>query len=193
MVRLIVMALLSTVLGIANASLITNPGFEDGVTGWVFSDGDGTDGADVGTCETPCVFAHSGSWAGFKNFFDGGAGTISQTIDTLIGTTYTVELWLADNSFEAGSITVSFGDTVGVSVTEEDTSLAYTHYSFLHTATSIATDFVFAGDVTSGTFFIDDISITPVPIPASLWLLGSAVGILMLRRPDSVRSYSWFR
>ena len=165
--------------GIAQANLVTNPGFESSVTGWTFSDGNGSDLRDVGTCESPCVIANTGTWAGFKNLFDGGAGTISQSIATTIGTNYLIELFLADNSFETGTVTASFGSTLGVSVTGADTSTTYSGYSFTHTATSTLTDFIFGGTVTSGTFFIDDVSIdvspSAVPVPAAVWLFGTAL------------------
>ena len=166
--------------GIAQANLVTNPGFESGATGWVFSDGNASDGRDVGTCESPCVIANTGTWAGFKNLFDGGAGTISQSITTTIGTNYLIELWLADNSFENGTITASFGGITGVSITGADTTTTYSMFSFNHMATSTLTDFVFGGTVTSGTFFIDDVNIEAIqipaiPIPAAAWLFGTAL------------------
>jgi hypothetical protein len=174
---IIVMVLVS---GVAQANLVTNPGFESGATGWTFSDGNASDGRDVGTCESPCVIANTGTWAGFKNLFDGGVGTISQSIVTTIGTNYLVELFLADNTFETGTVTASFGSTLGVSVTGADTSTTYSGYSFTHTATNTLTDFVFGGTVTSGTFFIDDVSIevvppSAVPVPAAVWLFGTAL------------------
>jgi len=147
---------------IRDANLVTNPGFESGATGWVFSDGNPENNRDVGTCPSSCTIPHTGSWAGFKNLFDGGSGTISQSIATSIGTEYRVELWLADNNVETGTVTASFGGTLGVSVTGADTSTTHSMYSFTHTATSTLTDFVFGGVVTSGTFFIDDVSIVAV-------------------------------
>jgi hypothetical protein len=148
---------------ILGSDLVTNPGFEDGATGWTFSDGNPDDGRDVGTCPSTCTVPHTGSWAGFKNLFDGGSGTISQSIATSIGTEYLVELWLARNSVGIGTVTASFGSTLGVSVTEADVSLTHAMYSFTHTATSTSTDFVFGGVVTQGTFFIDDVSIVAIP------------------------------
>ena len=147
---------------IRDANLVTNSGFESGATGWVFSDGNPENNRDVGTCPSPCTNPHTGSWAGFKNLFDGGSGTISQSIATSIGTEYMVELWLADNNVEFGTVTASFGGTLGVSVTGADTSTTHSMYSFTHTATSALTDFVFGGVVTNGTFFIDDVSIVAV-------------------------------
>ena len=102
---IIIMALAS---GIAQANLVNNSGFESGATGWAFSDGLPADDRDVGTCISPCTIPHTGSWAGFKNLFDGGSGTISQSISTTIGTDYMVALWLADNTFETGTVTASF-------------------------------------------------------------------------------------
>ena len=147
---------------IHGANIVTNPGFESGAIGWIFSDGNPENKRDVGTCLAPCTNPHTGSWAGFKNLFDGGSGTISQSIATSIGTEYLVELWLADNNVETGTVTASFGGTLGVSVTGADTSTTHSMYSFTHTATSALTDFVFGGVVTSGTFFIDDVSIVAI-------------------------------
>jgi len=92
-----------------------------------------------------------------------------------------VELWLADNNFETGTVTASFGGTLGVSVTGVNTSSNYSMYSFTHTATRTLTDFIFGGVVTEGTFFIDDVSIqaiqppSAVPVPAAIWLFGTAL------------------
>ena len=61
---------------------IVNPGFENGATGWTFA------GGGSGTCAAPCTFPNTGVNAGFKNLFDGGAGTISQTITTVPGNQY---------------------------------------------------------------------------------------------------------
>ena len=95
----------------------------------------------------------------FKNLFDGGTGTISQSVPTVPGNQYEVSGWLADNNVESGTVTVSFGSTTGVSVSGGKTSTTYAQFSFIAVATDVATDFVFGGTVTSGTFFIDDISI----------------------------------
>ncbi|MEM7002788.1 MAG: right-handed parallel beta-helix repeat-containing protein, partial [Pseudomonadota bacterium] len=138
-------------LSISGSNLLLNPGFESGASGWTFAGG----GAD--TCPSPCTSPRTGSQAGYKNLFNGGAGTISQVLPTTVGGEYTVEIWLADNGVAAGNITVSLGSTQGISVTEAQTSGTYTQYTFNHTATGSATLFEIGGLVTSGTFFIDDV------------------------------------
>jgi cysteine-rich repeat protein len=162
------LAALSLIAGFtvpANANLVENPSFENGASGLIFSDGNpdtGGNGRDVGTCPSPCTIPHTGSWAGFKNLYDGGSGTISQQIQTIIGHTYLIEAWLADNTFEQGTVTVSFGSTVGVVVTGLDTSPSYRQYIFEHVATSESTTLAFGGNVSSGTFFVDDFSVTDI-------------------------------
>lgn len=187
--RITTMLCLTMFSVMAHANLVTNPGFEDGATGWMFSDGDPSDGRDVGTCASPCVFPHTGDWAGFKNLFDGGSGTISQSITTTVGTTYVVNVWLADNSFESGTVFATFGDTIGVTATGSDTSTTYTQYMFSHITTEATTDFVFGGTVTGGTFFIDDVSIQAIPLPGALALFAPALLILCAARKKYFRHF----
>jgi hypothetical protein len=164
----------------ANANLINNASFEAGASGWVFS------GGGAGTCPQPCTVPHSGENAAYKNLFDGGMGTISQTVATIPGTSYLVELWLADNSVESGTVTAAFGSVLGVSASDADTSTTYKLYSFTAMATDSLTDFVFGGVVTGGTFFLDDVSVTVVPEPSTyaLFLTGLAMllGLVCRRR-----------
>lgn len=173
---------------LAAANLISNPSFELGSTDWVFS------GGGAGTCPSPCTAPHTGDAAAYKNLFDGGMGTISQTVATTPGTTYTIELWLADNTFESGTVTASFGSVLGVVATAADTSTTYRQYTFTATALGPATDFVFAGTVAGGTFFLDDVSVSPVPEPSqlALWLAGLvALGMRVsrCRTPQSPREW----
>jgi hypothetical protein len=153
----------------AYANLVVNPSFEDGVSGWTFSE---TGGA--GTCQSPCTNPRTGSWAGFKNLFDGGSGTISQAIPTVPGHRYRIEVSLADNQVGTqGTVTVSFGSTTGVTATGNDTSTSYLTYTFDHVAASTETHITFGGTVTDGTFFIDDVSV--IDLDAGLTVVGGTV------------------
>jgi hypothetical protein len=162
---------------IAATNLIANPSFESGSSGWTFS------GGGAGTCPSPCTFPHTGDAAGYKNLFDGGMGTISQAVATTPSLTYAISLWLADNSFEAGTVTASFGSILGVTATGADTSPDYRQYTFTAMASGLSTDFVFAGIVTSGTFFIDDVSVSVVPEPSRIALILVGLAPLWLWTP----------
>lgn len=136
-----------------NLNLVVNPSFEQGPFAWTFSS------PDAGTCAQPCVIPSMGLNAAFKNFTGGGAGIIRQTIPTIPGRSYFVELGLAINGSAFGNVTAEFGSTTGVSVSQAELGTSYVFFSFDHIATSTSSEFVFGGLVTGGTFFLDDISV----------------------------------
>ena len=138
---------------------LANPGFEQGTSFWTFA------GGGASACEQPCVTPNTGSWAAYKNLFDGGAGTITQAVQTQVGETYRVEVNIAQNSFASGTVTVSFGTTVGVSLSASEVTTTYGTYSFEHVATDTVTELQIGGTVTGGTFFFDDLVVEGPPNP----------------------------
>jgi hypothetical protein len=129
-----------------------------------------------------------------------GPDSVSQTLTTVIGETYTIGFW-ADADVP-NDFSVTFG---GVAVTGAPTSITingypssepggnageFVFYSGTATATSTSTDLVFTADGTpvpgSGvTVELDDVSVSPAatatPEPATLPLLGIGALILCAR------------
>jgi hypothetical protein len=111
--------------------------------------------------------------------------TISQTLTTVVGQSYTISYWLADTS--PNTVVVKFGGQTlfnGTAPTAGVTSSSnYVNYTFTATATSTSTVLSFTGqwlnvgEDDQGTS-LDDVSVTPAgssappttPAPASLYL-----------------------
>jgi hypothetical protein len=171
----------------AKANLITNPGFETGdFTGWTLS-GDHmftnvTNGTVFGNAP------HSGTCQAFlQNSFAANTGFVSQMLALAVGTTYTVDFWVAPLQSNTNSFAVSLGGVTGFSVTNAGTS-GYTEHTFNFTYNGGSTELLFAFQSAGSGFLLDDISVEPaggaVPDAGStVSLLGCALlGLAALRR-----------
>jgi hypothetical protein len=161
----------------ASANLITNPGFESGdLTGWAVG-GFGDIGVDSSN-------PHSGSYAAF---FGGENPILTQILDTVPDTIYTVSFWLANSSVsESNSFSVIFA---GETLLELSNSEPFGYTLFTFSGLSVrgraeAIDFV--GEAPEGFWYLDDVSVTAsgfVPEPFStLWLALPFAGIVAFRR-----------
>ena len=178
-------------------NIVQNPGFEADFplnspgpvppTNWTVG-GAGDAGADTS-------LPHTGIGNGFIS-----DGSLSQTLPTVAGTEYTVDFFLAADlaaSGDAGStfdVTLGgFDPTTSTPITGADFGSAdlYTEFTFDVPAGSsvdnapLVFSGVAAGDM--GTWFIDDVSVTPVgaapvPEPSEALLLASMLGALALVR-----------
>ena len=158
----------------AKANLITNPGFETGnLTGWQQNFNPFVGGNLDG------IAPHSGNYQVF-----GGGGivpaNISQTLATMAGQSYTVDLWAA------GSINSGFGVLWNGSFVFSHTftqAAGYTEFTFNVTASSASTQIGFT--LPRG-IVMDDISVNPTTVPdggTTVSLLGCALlGLAGLRR-----------
>ncbi len=182
----------------ANAATITNGSFEGlGTPGFV------TENAPSLAITGWTIGGHSVDWINDywepqdgSNSVDlngNGQGSIFQTIsDLIVNTTYKVTFYLGGNSDGAPTIKnvgvdVGLGqqaftfDTTG---TDIPSPMNWAEYSYVFTATSTSQVLTFAS-LDSGSFgaALDNVSISTIPIPASLPLLLAGLGgLAMIRR-----------
>lgn len=200
--------------GGAHANIVQNPGFEADaallapsgpcngtipnvgaecaeVTNWSVSGDAGEDTANP----------HSGSVDAFL-----GTGTLSQTLTTLPGATYSISFYLAadPNTLNSAAdyflgiggnnatVDATFGaDDLGTLDAVNDYFLSgtaadeYLQWSFTDTAAGANTALTFTGSNPDGTWYIDDVDVectancgaAPVPEPGTMPLLVSALAI----------------
>jgi len=162
----------------AKANLITNPGFETGnFTGWSVSGLAGVDGTVGG------LSPHSGN---FQALLGSNNVSISQSVATTPGQSYTIDFFAASTSPTNAPITltVNFGGTVFSHIFTANTG--YTEFMFNATVPSSAASLNFTTSLP--VVFLDDVSVTPtgVGVPdggTTVSLLGCAlVGLAGLRR-----------
>jgi hypothetical protein len=182
------------------ANIVADPGFESGTpsdymgamgNGWVVTAGTGAicnvSGAGCGNAGP----AHTGTQMAFldwSNSFD----TISQTLTTVIGQTYTISFWVGSD--QPNLLNVTFGGSTLFNGTAPVPSpFDYVQFTFNSTATSTATVLAFSGQRTvHGVELLDDVSVSAsgVPEPAT-WLLTPVallgLGALSRRRRFSPR------
>jgi hypothetical protein len=179
------------------ANLVSDPGFESAGLG-----NHTTDLADTfwnvatgtvsvfNTADSEGGVPHSGNQMVYLGF---GllVNTISQTLVTVPGQSYTISYWVADN--DPNSLVVDFGNQnlfTGFAPTNDVTSPAdYVQSTFTVTADATFTDLTFAGrwlggDGDFGTL-LDDVSVTTASAPEPATWAFIAVGLLTLK----LRSY----
>jgi len=115
--------------------------------------------------------------------FGNGVNTISQTLTTVVGQSYDISYWVADN--DPNSLSASFGDqnlftgfapTNGVGLAGD-----YVNYTSSATATSTSTTLSFSGQWFGGDgTLLDDVSVTSSAAPEPVTLGFTALGCLAL-------------
>ena len=142
-------------------NLVVNPGFE--ILNPFFPDWNR--GNPVAAFLTNSALAHSGSAAAQLVTSQGILvdGTLSQTIATVPGTTYTVSFWLENgnnntNGAFARDFSASFGGTVLLSL-QSAPQFGWTEYTYQVTATASSSNLVFAGR-SDASWLIDDVVVT---------------------------------
>jgi hypothetical protein len=127
------------------------------------------------------VSPHSGS---FQAATINGFGSISQTLATTPGQSYTLDFWAASVGPRVGGnvLAVHWNGSTFSHVFGAGTQ-PYTEFTFNVTAANASTDLTF---VLSNHIFLDDISVTPVGVPdggSTVSLLSFALlGVAVLRQ-----------
>jgi PEP-CTERM motif len=175
---------------LAGGNLVANPGFETGdFTGWSLT---GTSDA-VG--DTVVASAGFNSWLPNSGTFFAALGalgsdsTLSQTIATTAGQTYTFSWFLGSDgstpsdfsAFWNGSTILSLVDAPATPGYTRGTSTAsYAFYSFTEVATSASTVIQFNSRNDQNYWAFDDVSVSLAAVPEPSSLVLSAIAVLTL-------------
>ncbi len=191
---LIAAALVAGVATPASAvtNIIANGGFEAGTTfiSWTGTS-NALNGFTASSITSNPAYVHTGLNAGLLRTVGANTvNTLSQSVATIASRPYLMTYWLM-NRDNAGSVIDQLTVTSGSTVTafSDRPSFAYTQFTQYFVANSASSLISFAYKHVSPNFYLDDVSVTMVPEPATWGLMVAGfgmVGFAMRRRVRSV-------
>jgi hypothetical protein len=153
------------------AELVVNGGFETGdFTGWTaYYTPSGSD-MYVGS-NYPHSGLHQALFAASGQYDD----SIMQSLTTVPGQSYKIDFWLAHPFTDSSNEFVAIWNAFPLLSLTPASYFGYTEYTFTKVATDTTTILQFAGRDAPAYFYLDDVSVQPVPEPSTLVLLSAGV------------------
>jgi hypothetical protein len=194
LILLICVSLCLAMRGVASANVVVNGTFETisyvgaqpaivpSWDGWTKTDAEPGSNYDIvgyvpGVSTYEVVFAGPGP----------GSDSIGQVIQTVPGMTYNFSFWLAqpwvlNSNYTAGDFEAYWNGTSMLSITDTR-KFNWTQFAYTVTATGESSVITFSGRANTSNFdtrgfFLTGVSLSPVPLPGTVVLLGS--GLLSL-------------
>jgi subtilase family serine protease len=161
-------------------SIVQNGGFETGdFAGWTLY-GNTTVGGNiynaVESASSSYGVVHSGSYGAFLG--DTQVAILSQTVPTYPGQSYLLSFWLNNPTNGSGQVfKVNWNTNAATNLIFQISSppaFSWTNYTFILTATGTNTVLQFGAENVPYCFGLDDISVTPIPIPSFTAFSGDA-------------------
>jgi len=178
-------ALLCTVAWNAKAvNIVNNGGFETGnFSGWTVNDP-----SNFSLVGPNPLFSHSGTFHADLGA-QGVTGSLSQSLTTVVGTSYTLSFWLANDSSTTPNSFAAFFNGVQVFGVANSAVFGYTQFTIsglIATGTSTVLDFRYRHD--ADFFRLDDVSVDAQGVPeaaSTIWLAlptFAALGLVYSRK-----------
>jgi hypothetical protein len=156
-----------------------NGGFETGdFTGWTLANNTDINGVDMGD-------PHSGNYAAFFGQITAdGLVSLSQSVVTTPGTSYTFSFWVTAQPYSGfdgapDEFRASFGGTTLLDLVNVN-AFNYTQYSYTVLATSASSVVRFDVANDSSFFALDDVSFAPSVVPEPTSMIPFGIGMATL-------------